>query len=69
MEYGTKLNEICNLNKMRHVGYTESNDCIKKYFSQPTVNMISKKCTELLMGVDPQNRRIIVPDDIICNVM
>jgi hypothetical protein len=69
MEYGTKLNEICNLDKMRYVGYSESNECISKFFSQSTVNMISKKCSDLLMGVDPQNRRIIVPDDIICNVM
>ena len=70
MEYATKINgDICNLNYVRYVGYEESNECIKKFFSQETVNLISKKVTGLLMGVDPQNRPIKVPDSTICTVM
>ena len=73
MEYGepicTKSN-ICDDNFIKYVGYTQDdNPCIKQYFSKETVNTISKKITELLMGVDPLNRPIIVNDKNICNVM
>tara|TARA_X000000950_G_C13801392_1_gene613676 strand:- start:198 stop:698 length:501 start_codon:yes stop_codon:yes gene_type:complete len=71
MEYGTKIEapEICDSNFMRFVGYEQNNDCIRKYFSQNTVNLISRKVTELTMGIDPQNRPIVVPDSTICNIM
>ena len=54
---------------IRHVGYQENNPCIKKYFSDNTVKIISKKVTQLLMGVNPENRPIIVTDNIIGHVM
>ena len=64
------VNDIqCNDSFMRHVGYKENNVCIKKYYSEQTVRMISNKLTQLLMGVDPQNRPIIVPDKTICHIM
>lgn len=66
MEYGT---EICDANYMRNVGYQETNDCIRKYYSPETVSMISKKVTQLLQGVNVDNRPIIVPNKTICNIM
>lgn len=71
MEYASKICNapLCDLNFMRHVGWEESNDCIKKYFSKATVDIISKKITELTMGVDPQNRPIVVPNPNICGIM
>jgi hypothetical protein len=53
----------------RHVGYKENNACIRKYFQPNTVRLISRKITELTMGVNPQNRPIIVPDKMICDLM
>lgn len=71
MEYGTEIygNLPCDDNYIKHVGYTESNDCIKKYFSVETVQTISQKVTQLTMGVNPDNRPIIVPSSTICSVM
>jgi len=71
MEYASKIcNEpLCDLNFMRHVGWEESNSCIKKYFSKETVDIIARKVTELTMGVDPQNRPIVVPTATICGLM
>lgn len=61
--------EVCDLNYIRHVGWSESNICIKSFFSPQTVNMISQKVTELTRGVDSKNRPIVVPDIRICEVM
>lgn len=70
MEYGIAIdNRTRDSSYMRHVGWEESNTCIKNYYSRDTVKIISRKVTELLHGVDPQNRPIIVPDHIIANVM
>jgi len=54
---------------MRHVGWQEENPCIREYYSKETLKTVSRKVTELLQGVDPENRPIIVPDHIISNVM
>lgn len=70
MEYGTKIcGTICDSNYVKYVGYEQSNTCVKKYFSKSNVNTISRKITELLQGVDPENRPIVVPDTTICSVM
>lgn len=61
--------KICDDNFMRYVGFQENNDCIKYYFSNDTVKTISCKLTELLQGVDPHGRNIVVPDNTICSVM
>lgn len=53
----------------KYVGFSDYSPGIKDFFSQKTINIISKKVTELLMGVDPNNRPIIVPDDKIAYVM
>jgi len=69
MEYGESINQVCDYNYIRHPGWEESNVCIKKYFSPETVRLISSKVTELTMGVDPNNRPIVVPYETICSVM
>jgi hypothetical protein len=70
MEYGTKIcGPLCDDNYIKHVGYKQSNVCIQKYFDISTVSTISNKVTELLQGVDPENRPIVVPDSTICSVM
>ena len=70
MEYGTEIcGQYCDDNFIKHVGYQESNGCIKKYYNASTINTIAHKVTELLMGVDPHNRPIIIPKSTICSVM
>jgi hypothetical protein len=60
---------MADLNYTRYVGWREQNKCLEKYFSQDTVNLISRKVTELTRGVDKKNRPIKVPDYLIQNVM
>ena len=70
MEYGCEICDLpCDDNYIKYVGYSEDNACIRKYYSEETRRVISHKITELLQGVDPQNRPIIVPDNTICSVM
>lgn len=70
MEYATNVTgPTCDYNKMRFVGYTESNDCIKELYAPENIKLVSKQITKLLMGVDPHNRPIIVPDQSICNMI
>lgn len=73
MEYASEITSYdtkdCDYNHIRYTGYEQTNDCIKTYFSEQTVRIISRKITELTMGVDPMNRPIIVPDTTICNIM
>lgn len=55
---------------IRYQGFTDYNDpLMKKYYSQETINIISHKVTQLTLGVDQYNRRIVVPDHIIVGVM
>ena len=70
MEFATKIcnEDICDSNFMRYVGW-EENSCLQEYFNQKTVDLISKKVTELTLGVDPQNRPIVVADATICSIM
>lgn len=71
MEYATNVSGSlpCDSGFTRFVGYQESNPCIRKYYSEETRKIVSQKITELLMGVDPENRPIIVPDRTICNIL
>jgi hypothetical protein len=64
-----KSSGICDENYYRYVGWNENYGCMKEYFSQATVNIISSQCTQNLMGVLPGNRPIIVADKVICHVM
>ena len=70
MEYGVPIMHNTNdYNYTRHVGYSESNNCIKKYYNDETLEIMSHKITELLEGVDTQGRPIIVPKQTIKSVM
>jgi hypothetical protein len=54
----------------RFSGYQETSELLKtKFFNINTINVISKKITQLLQGVDPRNRPIIVPNESIKNIM
>ena len=53
----------------KHVGYNDTNFCIEKFYNPHSIDTISRKVTQLLKGVHPENRPIIVPDNIIKNVM
>ena len=71
MEYATEICEHFNEdNYTRYVGYIDDNSDLKQYyFNDNIVNTISAKITELLNGVDPENRSIIVPKKTIWSVM
>lgn len=70
MEYAIKLTgDVTDDNYYRYVGWRENNKCITDYFSPETVKTISNKITQLLEGVDPSGRSIIVPDSTIYNVL
>ncbi len=63
---------ICDENFMRHVGWSKEysyNPSLSKYFCQETVDKISRQVTQNLQGVGPNNRPIVVTDDVICHVM
>ena len=70
MEYGTeiKCGEVMNDSYVRFVGFQSSVD-LNYYFSKENVKIISNEITELLKGVDPDNRPIIVPDRTILNIL
>lgn len=63
MEYG----QIINNQSVRHIGYTDTNDCIKSYFDPVTVKYISNKVTEYLSVVS--ERPVLVVDNTIIDVM
>lgn len=61
---------IINDNFTRYSGYQDTSIVLQKmFFNINTVNTISSKLTQLLMGVDPFNRPIIVPNESIKNIM
>lgn len=66
MEHGIYFSD--NESFTKHVGY-KSNFCMDKYFNKNTIKIISHKITELLQGVDPNNRKIVVTDRRIIEVM
>jgi len=47
----------------------DGSDKIKYLFSQTNIDYLSRTISEALQGVDPQNRKIIIPDDKICNIL
>jgi len=56
-------------NSMKYVGWQDNQPWLQKYYSQTSLRTISKKVTELLNGVEPNGRPIIVTDEVIGNVM
>ena len=70
MEYASDIfGEIKDDNYNRYVGWDGGDEYVKKYFSEGTIRIISAKIIELLKGVDPHGRTIIVPDKTILSVM
>jgi len=74
MEHGE---QIYNTKFYKHVGYNDDDLCAedihfsisKELFSTTNINKVSSKISELLVGVDFKNRKIIVPDKTIGSVM
>lgn len=60
---------ICDYNYLRHPGWNENNQCIQTLFSPEIRDLISRKVSQLTMGVDLKNRKIIVPDSTICSII
>jgi hypothetical protein len=56
-------------NYYRHVGWSEQTEGIQRFFNIKTLNLISEKVSELTRGVDRKNRKIVVPQDMIAQVM
>lgn len=55
-----------------HVGWQQTSDdsvALNYLFSSSTLDLISKEISDALRGVDPEGRRIIVPNDKIANVL
>ena len=69
MSYMKQNFDIHDYNYLRYCGWGEDNKCIKKLFSLETVQMISKIVTQLTIGVDDKNRKIIVPNERIYEVL
>lgn len=71
MEYGELCDPIMNSDLYtKFVGFQPNqNPCIQRFFTDENIKIMSKKITQLLMGVDPENRPIIVPNDKIKYVM
>jgi hypothetical protein len=61
--------DITDYNYIRYIGWSENNKCIQEYYSDDTVNLICKKITELTMGVNRDNRPIVVPKQRVRQVM
>ena len=60
----------CDLNRLRYVGWTEdANPCLQYLFSPQVVQLISNKATQLTMGLDPKNRKLVVVPERICEVI
>jgi hypothetical protein len=62
-------NDLYDLNNMRYVGYKKNNDCAIDIYDPENIKRMSKQITHLLMGVDPDNRKIIVPDKSIADML
>lgn len=57
---------------IQYVGWDHTVEDNEKYafiFSQKNMDYLSSTISDALRGVDPQNRRIIIPDDKIANVL
>lgn len=78
MEYAQQIDDFilddcydvgCSDLYTKHVGFQDNNPCMEQFYSKNTLKTISSKITQLLQGVDPHNRPIIVPDKTIYSVM
>ena len=67
----TTTGNSCDYQSMRHVGweYSNQNQGMEFLFSPENISIISEKITELLEGVDPNGKSIIVTDRVICTTL
>lgn len=56
-------------NYMRYTGYDPSSPFYNRFFSQNTINIISRQVSQNLIGLLPDNKIIKVTDDVIGHVM
>lgn len=59
----------CDPNYMKFVGYDANNGCARQLFDSSNIKLISKKVTEILQGVEPTGRPIVVDNNVICSVL
>lgn len=62
-------NSNCDYNYLKYVGWPQTAENVEllQYLFQPsTVKMVSKKISELLEGVHPEGKKIVVSDRVIC---
>ena len=66
MSYETQGAPVGDYNYLRYAGWSENNDCTKKYYSQETINTIQKKVKELTRE---KGKSYLVPAAQIAKVM
>jgi hypothetical protein len=62
-------NKILDENTYKFVGWRPNDNCINTLFTNTTINKISQRISKLLLGVDPNGRKIVVPDQTIISVL
>lgn len=68
--YNPAQRSVGNKNYMRYVGYTDSESPdVQKIFNDNVAYMIQAKCKELLRGVHPSGRDIVIQIDTIKDVI
>jgi hypothetical protein len=55
--------------RLQYVGQELPIDFKKGYFSKQVVDLISRKITQILTGVHPEGKNIVVPDTTILHIM
>ena len=62
------MDDIRDKNYLRYAGYEyTSNEVEKALFSDQNVNLIQLKCKQLLKGVEPSGKDIIIQKRIVIN--
>lgn len=73
MEYGESLTKTSYKNNLynttNRILFDNYNLHTNNYFTQDTVKNISNKVSQLLIGVHPQGKKIVVDDKVIVDVM
>lgn len=72
MQRENYIRNVCDQNNLRFVGWSQnrlSTGCLNELFSCETVDTISRKVTELTMGIGEEGREIQVLDSTICELL
>jgi hypothetical protein len=65
LDWSERQNYIYEMKYGGHQIFVEDDYNMTSYFSQETVDMISRKVTQLLEGVDSKGRTMLIPDETI----